>query len=84
VSSLASHVIDNLRLRTRTPRRAKRAEIDADLDEVLAIFRCCATWANKLGWTLSGGEQQMLAIARGLHGEAATAAAREPSSALRR
>lgn len=58
-------VMDNLRLGA-TPRRARRAEIERDLDEVLAIFPVLRTLGAKLGWTLSGGEQQMLAIARAL------------------
>jgi branched-chain amino acid transport system ATP-binding protein len=58
-------VLDNLRLGA-TPRRASRTEIDRDVEEVLTIFPKLRSLASKLGWTLSGGEQQMLAIARGL------------------
>jgi branched-chain amino acid transport system ATP-binding protein len=46
--------------------RRDRAEIRRTLDEVLSIFPRLAERQNQLAGLLSGGEQQMCAIARGL------------------
>ncbi|MGN6527799.1 MAG: ABC transporter ATP-binding protein [Burkholderiaceae bacterium] len=46
--------------------RASKEEVAATLDEMLALFPILAERATQLAGTMSGGEQQMLAIARGL------------------
>ncbi len=43
-----------------------RGEIDARLDEVFALFPILKSRADQVAETMSGGEQQMLAIARGI------------------
>jgi branched-chain amino acid transport system ATP-binding protein len=46
--------------------RASRDEVAASIDEMLALFPILKERAAQLAGTMSGGEQQMLAIARGL------------------
>ncbi|MBA2482078.1 MAG: ABC transporter ATP-binding protein [Planctomycetes bacterium] len=57
-------VLENLRLGAFT--RSNQAEIAADLDKAFALFPILAERRHQAGGTLSGGEQQMLAIARAL------------------
>jgi len=60
-------VRENLRMGAYT-RRDARDEVRADLDRVLALFPALAERQTQLAGTLSGGEQQMVAIGRGLMG----------------
>ena len=46
------------------PRRAKKADIEKDLEEVYASFPRLAERRKQAAGTLSGGEQQMLALGR--------------------
>ena len=57
-------VLDNLRLGAYAPRA--RAASRATMDRVFAMFPRLAERRQQLAGTLSGGEQQMLAIGRGL------------------
>jgi branched-chain amino acid transport system ATP-binding protein len=57
-------VLENLELGAYT--RQNRAEIASDIERSFALFPILAERRRQLGGTLSGGEQQMLAIARAL------------------
>jgi branched-chain amino acid transport system ATP-binding protein len=57
-------VVRNLELGAFT--RANSAEIAASLDQVFALFPVLQERRRQLAGTMSGGEQQMLAIGRGL------------------
>ena len=57
-------VLRNLQLGAFT--RSDAAEVDANVEKMLALFPILKERATQLAGTMSGGEQQMLAIARGL------------------
>ena len=61
-------VRDNLILGTSNRSGLPRTQLMAEVKEQLQRFPVLAPLASALGWTLSGGQQQMLAIARGLMG----------------
>jgi branched-chain amino acid transport system ATP-binding protein len=73
-------VVDNLELGAALPRaRARRRQT---LDEVYAMFPVLAKRAQQSAGTLSGGEQQMLAIGRCLMGQPEFIMFDEPSLGL--
>jgi branched-chain amino acid transport system ATP-binding protein len=59
-------VIDNLQLGAFSRPRSQRAEVEADSAYVFDLFPRLAERRQQLAGTLSGGEQQMLAIGRAL------------------
>jgi branched-chain amino acid transport system ATP-binding protein len=60
----------------------RRDDLDSNLEEVYELFPVLEERANQRAGSLSGGEQQMLAIGRGLMAEPRVLALDEPSEGL--
>jgi branched-chain amino acid transport system ATP-binding protein len=74
-------VMENLEMGAYA-RRAKRAGLQADFDRVFALFPRLAERRQQPGGTLSGGEQQMLAMGRALMARPRLLLLDEPSMGL--
>ncbi len=74
-------VMENLEMGAYA-RRAKRAGLEPDLDRVFDLFPRLAERRDQPGGTLSGGEQQMLAIGRALMARPRLLLLDEPSMGL--
>lgn len=75
-------IIDNLRLGAYHRYKADKQEVEKDIEKVFLLFPTLQGREQQLAGTLSGGEQQMLAIGRGLMAKPKVLLLDEPSLGL--